>query len=140
MIKLPHGFKTFVFCIFERPLKTGFTVCIMLALLFHANMINLPKKAKKILKNLCREVMTINKSNHNGISLVLCQHGKPLTHVLDIWVLIYHFDVKNQSAHVLVRNNAKILGTVRSLVFKVVPNSSSSKSTMSVCGDVEGNM
>ena len=25
-IKLPHGCKTFVFCIFEWPLKTGFTI------------------------------------------------------------------------------------------------------------------
>ena len=28
-IELPHGFKTFVLSIFEWPLKTGFTVCVI---------------------------------------------------------------------------------------------------------------
>ena len=32
-IKLPHSFKTFVFSIFEWPLKTGFTVCFVLSCL-----------------------------------------------------------------------------------------------------------
>ena len=30
--ELPHSFKTFVLSIFERPLKTGFTVCFILVI------------------------------------------------------------------------------------------------------------
>ena len=87
-----------------------------------------------------------------GISLVLLKifvNTKELslfslvhvTRTFCICSLIYHSDVKNQSVHALLMNNAKLFKRGRSVVIEVVPNShfSFNESTMSVPGEVERN-